>query len=72
MDHCDVNMFCNTHDVTLCHSDQVSAVVQSLEENLQLLCVTGVEDQLQVRPGAWKMKGGWVESGDVEDEGRVG
>ena len=63
---------CNTHDVTLCHSDQVSAVVQSLEENLQLLCVTGVEDQLQVRPGAWKMKGGWVESGGVEGEGRVG
>jgi len=31
---------------------QVSAVVQSLEENLELLCVTGVEDQLQhdVRP----------------------
>lgn len=75
---------CNTHDVTLCHSDQVSAVVQSLEENLQLLCVTGVEDQLQVRPGvwkvkggwvrvgAWKMKGGWVESGAVEGEGKVG
>ena len=29
-------------------SAQVSAVVQSLEENLELLCVTGVEDQLQV------------------------
>ena len=27
---------------------QVAAVVQSLEENLELLCVTGVEDQLQV------------------------
>ena len=50
----------------------MSAVVQSLEENLQLLCVTGVEDQLQVKPGPWKMKGGWVESGGVEDEGWVG
>jgi len=29
----------------------VSAVVQSLEENLELLCVTGVEDQLQVGRG---------------------
>ncbi len=27
---------------------QVSGVVQSLEENLELLCLTGVEDQLQV------------------------
>ena len=25
-----------------------------------------------LRVGVWKMKGGWVESGDVEDEGRVG
>lgn len=29
-------------------SAQVSAVVQSLEDDLQLLCITGVEDQLQV------------------------
>ena len=57
LDHCDV-MLCNTHGVTLCTSDQVSAVVQSLEENLQLLCVTGVEDQLQVRLGAWMREGG--------------
>ena len=35
------------HNVT----GQVSAVVQSLEENLELLCVTGVEDQLQVGRG---------------------
>ncbi len=28
--------------------NQVSAVVQSLEDNLELLCLTGVEDQLQV------------------------
>ncbi len=27
---------------------QVATVVSSLEEDLQLLCVTGVEDQLQV------------------------
>ena len=27
---------------------QVSAVVASLEDNLQLLCITGVEDQLQI------------------------
>ena len=24
-----------------------------------------------LRVGVWKMKGGWVESGGVEDEGRV-
>ena len=51
-------------DVTLCNSDQVSAVVQSLEENLQLLCVTGVEDQLQVRLGT--REGGSGESGCVD------
>ena len=32
---------------------QVAAVVQSLEENLELLCVTGVEDQLQVSLELW-------------------
>jgi hypothetical protein len=26
----------------------VAAVIEGLEENLELLCVTGVEDQLQV------------------------
>ena len=65
LDHCDV-MLCNTHGVTLCISDQVSAVVQSLEENLQLLCVTGVEDQLQVRLGAWTREGGRDEGGHVD------
>ena len=29
-------------------TSQVAAVTDSLEENLELLCVTGVEDQLQV------------------------
>lgn len=29
-------------------SSQVAAVIEGLEENLELLCVTGVEDQLQV------------------------
>lgn len=29
-------------------SAQVTTVVQSLEEDLELLCITGVEDQLQV------------------------
>jgi len=28
---------------------KVDMVVQSLERDLELLCVTGVEDQLQVR-----------------------
>ena len=37
--------------VTLCWP-QVSGVISSLEDGLQLLCLTGVEDQLQsdVRP----------------------
>ena len=30
-------------------ASQVAAVVGGLEENLELLCITGVEDQLQVR-----------------------
>lgn len=29
-------------------ASQVAAVIEGLEENLELLCVTGVEDQLQV------------------------
>lgn len=29
-------------------SAQVTTVVRSLEEGLELLCITGVEDQLQV------------------------
>lgn len=28
--------------------DQVNSVIQSLENGLELLCITGVEDQLQV------------------------
>ena len=32
---------------------KVDTVVQSLERDLELLCVTGVEDQLQVRTLRW-------------------
>ena len=43
--------------------------MQSLEEDLELLCITGVEDQLQVRGGR---EGGRREGGEEEGGGREG
>ena len=37
----------------------MAAVTDSLEENLELLCVTGVEDQLQVNAAVHLLYSGW-------------